>query len=61
VISDLYKAFRAEIDKDMQIMDPKASSDAVLMGITVSEAKTFATDANMSLGQFLGYDDTPVG
>ena len=61
VISDLDKAFRAEMDMDMQIMDPRARNNAALMGITVSQAKALANEANMSLGQYLGYEDTPVG
>ena len=42
-------------------MDPRARNNAALMGITVSEAKALANEANMSLGQYLGYKDTPVG
>src|SRR3954470_9494289 len=61
VISDLDKAFRAEMDMDMQIMDPRARNNAALMGITVSQAKALANEENMSLGQYLGYEDTPVG
>ena len=61
VISYLDKAFRAKMDMDMQIMDPRACTNAALMGITVSEAKALATEVNMSLGQYLGYEDTPVG
>src|SRR3954466_12115479 len=61
VIPDLDKAFRAEMDMDMQIMDPRARNSAALMGITVSQAKALANEANMSLGQYLGYEDTPVG
>src|SRR4051812_1218044 len=49
------------MDMDMQIMDPRAHNNAALMGITVSEAKALATEANMTLGQYLGYEDTPVG
>src|SRR4051812_3993378 len=61
VISDLDKAFRAKMDMGMQIMDPRARNSAALMGITVSQAKTLANEANMSLGQYLDYEDTPVG
>ena len=49
------------MDMDMQIMDPRARNNAALMGIIVSQAKALATEAKMSLGQYLGYEDTPVG
>ena len=55
VISDLDKDFRAEMDMDMQIMDPRVRNNAALMGITVSHAKALSNEANMSLGQYLGY------
>ena len=59
--SDVDKDFRADMDKDMQLLDPRAMTAAKGMGITVAQAKENATAAGISLGQYLGYEETPVG
>ena len=53
VISDLDMAFRAEMDMDMQIMDPRARNNAALMRITVSQAKALANEANIDQETYL--------
>ena len=49
------------MDKDMQLLDPRAMTAAKEMGITVAPAKDTATAAGMSVGPYLGYEDTPAG
>ena len=41
--SDIDKDFRADMDKDMQLLDPRAIAAAREMGITVAHAKENAT------------------
>ena len=63
VTSDIDKEFRAAMDIDMELMDPRALAAAKEQGITVMEAKATATQCGMSLGAFLGYevaDTTPA-
>ena len=48
------------MDKDMQILDPRAKAAAKQQGITVSQAKESATAMGMTLGQLLGYEDQPM-
>ena len=48
------------MDKDMQLLDPRAIAAARELGITVAQAKENATVLGMSLGELLGYEDAPL-
>jgi hypothetical protein len=61
VSSDIDKDFRADMDKDMQLLDPRAIAAARELGITVAQAKENATATGMSLGEYLGYEEEPMG
>ena len=56
--SDIDKDFRADIDKDLELLEPRAIAAATELGITVLKAKEQATAMGMSLGQLLGYEQT---
>ena len=58
--SDIDKEFRAGMDKDFQLLDPRAISAAREMGITVTQAKENADAFGMSIGQLLGYEQAPM-
>ena len=60
VCSDIDKDFRADMDKDLQLLDPRAIPAAREQGITVSQAMENATAMGMTLGQLLGYEDQPM-
>lgn len=59
VSSDIDKDFRADMDKDFELLDPRAINAAREQGITVAQAKENATAMGMSLGQLLGYEEAP--
>ena len=59
VSSDIDKDFRDDMDKDFELLDPRAINAARELGITVAEAKENATAIGMSLGQMLGYEEAP--
>ena len=61
VISDMDKQFRADMDKDFQLLDPRAINAARQLGITVAQAKENADAMGMSLGQLFGYEEVPMG
>ena len=58
--SDVDKDFRAAMDKDLELLDPRAIAAAREHGITVSQAMENATAMVMSLGQLLGYEEQPM-
>ena len=60
VCSDVDKDFRAAMDKDLELLDPRAIAAAKELGVTVSQAKEQATALGMSLGQLLGYEYAPM-
>ena len=47
------------MDKDFELLDPRAINAARELGITVAEAKENATAIGLSLGQMLGYEEAP--
>ena len=55
------KAFKADVNREFQSIDPRAIAAAKEMGITLEEAKITAAEWNMSLSQMFGYEDTPFG
>ena len=61
VTSNSGEAFRAEMDKDWELLDPRFVNAAREQGVTVQEAKESATSVGISLAQMLGLDDTPMG
>jgi hypothetical protein len=61
VSSDIDKDFRDDMDKDFELLDPRAINAAREQGITVAQAKENATAMGMSLGQLLGYEEAPKG
>jgi hypothetical protein len=60
VCSDADKDFRDAMDKDLELLDPRAMAAAKELGVTVSQAKEQATALGMSLGQLLGYESAPM-
>lgn len=60
VRSDIDKDFHADMDRDLELLDPRAISAAALQGITVSQAREKAAGFGMSLGQLLGYEASPM-
>ena len=60
VCSDVDKDFRVAMDKDLELLDPRAIAAAKELGVTVSQAKEQATALGMSLGQLLGYEHAPM-
>ena len=48
------------MDKDLQLLDPRAIAAAREHGITISQAKENATTMGMTLGQLLGYEEQPM-
>ena len=48
------------MDKDLELLDPRAIAAARELGITVSQAKENATAMGMTLGQLLGYEYQPM-
>ena len=59
--SDIDKKFRADMDKDFQLLDPRAINAARQLGMTVAQAKENADAMGMSLGQMFGYEEVPMG
>ena len=60
VSSDIDKEFRADMDKDFQLLDPRAINAARELGMTVAQAKENADVMGMSLGQMFGYEEVPM-
>ena len=59
--SDIDKDFRADVNEDFELLDPRVVNAARVQGITVSEAKTNAIAMGMTLGQLLGLEEPPMG
>jgi len=60
VCSDIDKDFRADMDKDLNLLDHRAIAAAREQGITVSQAWETARSMGMTLGQLLGYEEGPL-
>ena len=56
----LTASFRADMDKDMELMDPAILAAATAQGMTVTAAKERATEFGMTLRALLGLEDAPV-
>ena len=61
VSSDIDKDFRADMDEDMDLMDPLVIAAARDQGLTVREAKESAIAIGMTLRQLLNIDAPPMG
>ena len=59
VSSDIDKDFRDDMDKDFELLDPRAINAARELGLTVAQAKENATAMGITLGQLLGYEEAP--
>jgi hypothetical protein len=54
-------AFRADLDMDCELLDPRVIGAAGALGMTVMKAKETATELNISLLALLGLEEEPVG
>ena len=58
--SDIDKNFKADMDEDFELLDPKVVAAAKVQALTVSEVKASAIAMGMTLGQLLGLVDPPI-
>jgi hypothetical protein len=54
-------AFRADLDMDHELLDPRVIADVGALGMTVMRAKETAARLNISLLDMLGLEEAPVG
>jgi hypothetical protein len=53
-------SFRADMDKDFELMDPAIIAAAAEQGMTVTGAKEKAAEFGMTLRAVLGLEDAPL-
>jgi hypothetical protein len=58
---DIHTSFRADLDMDRDLLDPRVIGAARALGITVMQAKETAARLNMPLLALLGLEEAPVG
>jgi hypothetical protein len=61
VTYDIDKAFRADMDKDYELLDPRIIHAARELNISVSKAKEQADAIGISLSQMLDIKEAPKG
>jgi hypothetical protein len=61
VTSDIDKAFRADMDKYYELLDPRIIHAARELSMSVSQAKEQADTICISLAQILGIEEAPKG
>jgi hypothetical protein len=59
--TDIYTSFRAEMDKDHELLDPRVIAAAGALGMTIIQAKETAAEMNLSLLAMLGIEEAPMG
>jgi hypothetical protein len=59
--TDIHTSFRAEMDKDWELWDPRVIAAAGALGMTIMQAKETATKMNLSLLVMLGIEEAPMG
>jgi hypothetical protein len=59
--TDIHTSFRAKMDKDRELLDPRVIAAAGALGMTVTQAKETTAGMNLSLLAMLGTEEAPVG
>jgi hypothetical protein len=59
--TDIHMSFRAKMDKDHELLDPRVIAAARALGMTVMQAKETAAEMNLSLLAMLGIEEAPMG
>jgi hypothetical protein len=59
--TDIHTSFRAEMDKDRELLDPRVIVAAGALGMTVTQAKETAVGMKLSLLAMLGIEEAPMG
>jgi hypothetical protein len=58
---DFHTAFRADLDMDRELLDPRVIGAAGKLGMTIMKAKEIAARLNISLLAMLGLEGAPLG
>jgi hypothetical protein len=61
VESDIDKAFKADMDKDYDLLDPIIIESAQRLNMSMMQAKETAPGISHSLRQMFGIEDVPRG
>jgi hypothetical protein len=58
---DIRMSFKAKMDKDRELLDPRVIAAAGALGITVMQATETVAKMNLSLLAMLGIEEAPTG
>jgi hypothetical protein len=58
--TNIHTSFRAKMDKDRELLDPRVIAAAGALGMTVMQAKEIAAKMNLSLLAMLGIEEAPM-